>query len=107
MTASHCTIITTTDSAQSAERLATGIVESRLGACAQIIGPIRSIYRWEGAVHNDEEWQCWIKTSTDRLDALTEHIQSNHSYDVPEVIALPVLGGSAEYLQWLTDQTRI
>jgi periplasmic divalent cation tolerance protein len=103
---SHCAVITTTDSVGAAEELGRGIVEARLGACVQIVGPIRSVYRWEGDVQNDQEWQCWIKTSTDRLDALTEHIKKNHSYDVPEVVALPIVGGSEDYLTWVTDETR-
>ncbi|MGH3832524.1 MAG: divalent-cation tolerance protein CutA, partial [Pseudonocardiaceae bacterium] len=52
------------------------------------------------------EWQCWIKTSTDRLDALTEHIAKNHTYDVPEIVALPIVGGGADYLAWVTGETR-
>ena len=103
---SYCAVITTTDSAESAEQLGRGIVAARLGACVQIVGPIRSIYRWEGGVQHDEEWQCWVKTSADRLDALTDHIKKNHSYDVPEVVALPIIGGSGEYLSWVSDETR-
>jgi periplasmic divalent cation tolerance protein len=106
MAQSHCAVITTTDSAEAAEELGRGIVEARLGACVQIVGPIRSIYRWEGAVQIDQEWQCWVKTSADRLDALAEHIKKNHSYDTPEVVALPIVGGSDEYLSWVTDETR-
>jgi periplasmic divalent cation tolerance protein len=103
---SHCAVITTTDSAEAAEELGRGIVEAHLGACVQIVGPIRSIYRWEGSVHNDQEWQCWVKTSTDRLNTLTEHIKKNHSYDVPEIIVLPIIGGSDDYLTWITAETR-
>jgi periplasmic divalent cation tolerance protein len=106
MAESHCAVITTTGSAEEADELGRGIVDARLGACVQIVGPIRSIYRWEGEVLSEPEWQCWIKTSVDRLDALTEYIKKNHSYDVPEVVALPVVGGSADYLSWVTDETR-
>lgn len=106
MAESHCAVITTTDSAEAAEELGRGIVEARLGACVQIVGPIRSIYRWEGSVHNDQEWQCWVKTSTDQLNTLTEHIKKNHSYDVPEIVALPIIGGSDAYLTWITAETR-
>ena len=106
MADSYCTVITTTDSAEAAAGLGRGIVEARLGACVQIVGPIRSIYRWKGDVQNDQEWQCWIKTSTDRLDALTEHIKKHHNYDIPEVVALPIVGGSDDYLSWVTDETR-
>ena len=106
MAESYCAVITTTDSAEAADALGRGIVDARLGACVQIVGPIRSIYRWEGKVCDEQEWQCWIKTSTDRLDLLTEHIRKNHSYDVPEVVALPIVGGNADYLSWVTSETR-
>jgi periplasmic divalent cation tolerance protein len=106
MEESHCAVITTTDSAEGAAVLARGIVDARLAAGVQIVGPIRSIYRWAGDVQDEQEWQCWIKTSTDRLDALTEHIKKNHSYDVPEVVALSIVGGSADYLSWITNETR-
>ncbi|MGH3833101.1 MAG: divalent-cation tolerance protein CutA [Pseudonocardiaceae bacterium] len=106
MRESHCVVITTTDSLDGAEVLARGIVDACLAACVQIVGPIRSIYRWEGEVQSAQEWQCWIKTSADRLDALTEHIKKNHTYDMPEVVALPIVGGSADYLSWVTAETR-
>jgi periplasmic divalent cation tolerance protein len=105
VTESHYAVITTTDSAEAAEELGRGIVEARLGACVQIVGPIRSIYRWQGEVQNEQEWQCWIKTCADRLDALTEYIKKNHSYDVPEVVAIPIVGGSDDYLSWVNDET--
>lgn len=103
---SYCAVIMSTDRAEAAEELGRGIVQARLGACVQIVGPIRSIYRWEGEVCNDQEWQCWIKTSADRLDALTEYIKKNHSYDVPEIVALPIVGGSADYVSWVKSETR-
>jgi periplasmic divalent cation tolerance protein len=103
---SYCAVITTTDSAETAGALGRGIVEAHLGACVQVVGPIRSIYRWEGEVLNEQEWQCWIKTSTDRLDSLTEYIKKNHTYDVPEVVVLPIMDGSTEYLSWVTSETR-
>jgi periplasmic divalent cation tolerance protein len=106
MAESHCAVVTTTDSAEAAEELAKGIVDARVGACVQIVGPIRSLYRWEGEVQNEQEWQLWVKTATDRLDALIEYVKAHHSYDVPEVVALPVLGGSGDYLQWVTDEIR-
>lgn len=104
--ADHCMVVTTTDSAEAAEQLARGVVEARLAACAQIVGPMTSIYRWEGAVQTEQEWQLWIKTTTVRLHALTAHLQANHSYAVPEVVALPITGGSLPYLQWVTTQTQ-
>jgi periplasmic divalent cation tolerance protein len=102
----HRAVITTTESAEAVDTLGRGIVDARLGACVQIVGPIQSIYRWEGEVLNEQEWQCWIKTSADRVKLLTEYIKKNHSYDVPEVVVLPVVGGSSDYLSWVTSETR-
>lgn len=102
----HQVVITTTDSAAAAETLSRGLVAARLAACVQIVGPVRSLYRWDGEVRDDQEWQCWIKTTGDRLDALIEWIRVNHSYDVPEAVVLPVLGGNPEYLSWVSAETR-
>src|SRR5215217_364766 len=98
-------VSTTTDSAEAAEQLARSIVDARLGACVQIVGPVRSVYRWEGAVQIEQEWQCLVKTTADRADELTAHIEAHHSYDVPEVIVTPIIGGSQEYLSWLRQET--
>jgi periplasmic divalent cation tolerance protein len=99
-------VITTTDSEDAADELARGIVEATVGACAQVVGPIKSAYRWEGKVSVDQEWQIWIKTTTARLDDLTTFIKANHSYDLPEIVATPIIGGSAEYLSWVTGETQ-
>ncbi|XVV05912.1 divalent-cation tolerance protein CutA [Actinosynnema sp. CA-248983] len=99
-------VISTTDSAEAAAELGRKIVEARLAACVQISSPIRSIYRWDGEIQDDQEWQLWIKSTHDRLDDLTAFIKANHSYDVPEVVALPILGGNADYIKWLVDETR-
>lgn len=104
--ADHRVVVTTTDSREAAGELAKGLVDARLAACVQVVGPIRSVYRWDGEVQDDQEWQCWIKTTGDRVVELTEWIKANHGYDVPEVLALPVLGGNPEYLAWMTEQTR-
>lgn len=102
----HQVVLSTTDSEASAAELANGIVRERLAACVQIVGPITSVFPWEGDVQQDTEWQLWIKTAGDRLEALSRWVQANHPYDVPELVALPVLGGSSEYLKWVTDETR-
>src|SRR5256885_1472360 len=98
--------ITTIDSVDAAEQLARGVVEAHVGACAQVVGPIRSAYRWEGAVQVDQEWQIWVKTTTDRMHRLIEHLQHHHSYDVPEIVATPIIGGNAEYLRWVSEETK-
>ncbi|USX48167.1 divalent-cation tolerance protein CutA [Lentzea sp. HUAS12] len=97
-------VTTTVDSPEAAESLAKGIVEARLGACVQIV-PIRSVYRWEGEVRVDAEWQCVVKTSAIRVDELVAHIKARHSYDVPEVVVTPVTGGNDDYLAWVSEET--
>jgi len=97
-------VTTTVDSAEAAESLARGIVEARVGACVQIV-PVRSVYRWAGEVRVDAEWQCVVKTSANRVDDLVAHIEANHTYDVPEVVVTPVVGGNDEYLKWVSEET--
>jgi periplasmic divalent cation tolerance protein len=103
---SHIVAITTIDSEEAAEALADGLVKDRLAACVQISSPIMSVYRWEGEVQRDAEWQLWIKTTSDRLDELTAWLDEHHTYDVPELVALPVVGGNPAYLKWAIDETR-
>ncbi|MEU6643050.1 divalent-cation tolerance protein CutA [Saccharomonospora sp. NPDC046836] len=106
MSAEHVVVVTTVDSEDAARRLAAGAVEARLGACAQIVGPITSVYRWEGAVETAREWRVEVKAAADRAAALADHLIAQHSYDVPEVIVTPVTGGSTAYLSWLDRETR-
>jgi len=94
-------VLTTADSAELAESLARGLVERRLAACVNIVGPIRSVYRWQGKVVSDEERLLVIKTSARRFPALTEAIQELHTYEIPEVLALGVEAGDRRYLDWL------
>ncbi|MGH3448159.1 MAG: divalent-cation tolerance protein CutA [Nocardioidaceae bacterium] len=104
--ADHVRVETTTDSAEDANRLTESVVNARLVACAQVVGPIRSTYWWEGAATTDEEWLLVLKTAADRLDALVAHLRHEHAYAVPEIVAVPVTGGNPDYLQWVTDETR-
>ena len=97
---------TTVDDRAGADRVAGSVVEHRLAACAQVSGPIRSFYRWEGAVQADEEWMVVIKTAADRLDALVAHVIEVHPYDVPEIVAVPVTGGNPSYLDWVREESR-
>jgi periplasmic divalent cation tolerance protein len=102
----HSLVMTTVDSADAADALARAVVEARAAACAQVVGPIRSTYRWQGAVTTDQEWQVLMKTTADALDRLTDVITAHHTYDLPEIVAVPVTGGSPAYLRWVTDETR-
>lgn len=99
-------VVTTTGSKDEADRLARVAVEARLAACAQVLGPIASTYRWRGAVETAEEWMVVMKTAADRADALTESLLHEHSYDEPEIVTLPIAGGSAGYLSWVKEETR-
>lgn len=105
MLAEHVIVSSTTDSEDAARNLAAKAIEAKLGACAQVIGPMTSVYRWEGAVQTDTEWRVEIKTVAASVAALTDHLKANHSYDVPEIIMTPITGGSAEYLSWVVDES--
>ncbi|MDQ3824422.1 MAG: divalent-cation tolerance protein CutA [Actinomycetota bacterium] len=106
MSSEHVIVASTTDNEEAARALAAGAIDAKLGACAQIVGPVTSVFRWEGKVQTAQEWRVEIKTAADRVAALTEHIKAHHGYDVPEIIATPITGGSPEYLSWLVDETR-
>lgn len=99
------TVLTTTDTAQKAQDLASGAVAARVAACAQIAGPVVSVYRWEGAVETAQEWQVLFKTTAARYDALESWLTGAHDYDTPEIIATPVVRGSAAYLEWVEQET--
>ena|ERR1039457_703448 len=99
-------VLTTVDSAEEAERLGRSITGARLAACVQIVGPIRSLYWWQDEVEDAQEWQLLIKTTAERFPALEAHIKANHSYETPEIIITPIVGGSAEYLGWISEETR-
>lgn len=98
-------ILVTAGSEDEAEKIARTLVEERLAACVNIINPIRSIYRWEGKVQDDREWLLVIKTQQGHFAAIEERVKTLHSYQVPEVIALPIVDGSEKYLRWVKDET--
>jgi len=97
---------TTTGSRAEAERIAEKLIDERVAACVQILGPIWSVYRWKGAVASSKEWLCIMKTREDLFNTLQEIITGLHSYEVPEIIAVQVDGGSTPYLSWLQDELR-
>lgn len=94
-------ITTTTDTQEEATRIAKLLVQSRLVACAQVSGPIQSIYWWKDKVESAQEWVCSAKTHRQRYEEVEAAIHQAHSYDVPEVIALPIVAGSTQYLRWV------
>ncbi|KLJ02413.1 divalent-cation tolerance protein CutA [Luteimonas sp. FCS-9] len=89
----------------SAQRLAQALVEDRLAACVNIVPGVRSVYRWDGRVHAEAETLLVIKTTDACLAALTARLPTLHPYDVPELVALPVAGGLADYLHWIDAET--
>ena len=99
------TVLTTTDTADKAERLARGAVEARTAACAQINGPVTSVYRWAGEIETAQEWQVLFKTTAERYPALEDWLTEAHDYDTPEIIATPVVRGAADYLAWVERET--
>ena len=99
-------VLVTAGSAEEGARIGRTLVEERLAACVNVVGPIRSIYRWEGAVEEAEEHLLVVKARAVDLAALDARVRALHSYDVPEVLALPVIGGAAGYLAWLDAATR-
>jgi periplasmic divalent cation tolerance protein len=95
-------VLNTCASEAEAERLARLLLDQRLAACVSIIPRLRSLYRWKGAVESSEECLLLIKSSRALCDRLCAAIEKEHSYAVPEVLALPVLAGAGPYLDWLT-----
>ncbi len=98
-------VMTTTEKKEEALRIARHLVEKGLAACVQVVGPIASIYRWQGKIEQAEEWQCLIKSRQDLFEKLAEAIRAIHPYETPEIIATEISAGSADYLKWLREET--
>ena len=105
----HCVIYITAGSKEEAENLSRGLVEEKLAFCVNTVPGIQSTYHWEGKIHVDNEILLIVKTRQDRYEALEQWVKSNHSYDVPEIVSLPIQKGLPEYLNaiddWVFDQT--
>ncbi|KAK8552150.1 hypothetical protein V6N13_120568 [Hibiscus sabdariffa] len=99
-------VYVTVPNREAGRKLAGSIVKEKLAACVNILPGVESVYEWEGKINTDPEELLIIKTRQSLLPALTEHVKANHEYDVPEVIALPIIGGSPQYLEWLKNSTR-
>jgi periplasmic divalent cation tolerance protein len=98
-------VYVTAGSPAEGDRLARALVEERLAACVNRVAPVQSVYRWDGKVEQSEEQLLIIKTQRALFAALEQRVRELHSYSVPEVVALPIIDGSAAYLKWLADQT--
>jgi periplasmic divalent cation tolerance protein len=97
-------VSTTIDTESGAQAIATALVERRLAACAQASGPVRSVYRWQGAVERADEWLCTAKTRDALFPQVESAIRELHSYACPEIIAVPIVDGSEAYFKWLDEQ---
>jgi periplasmic divalent cation tolerance protein len=96
-------IIVTTPSKQEAEKIAQHLIDKRLIACANIIGPVSSVFHWSGKTEHAEEYLILLKSRKDLFEKLSETVKALHSYEVPEILVLPIVGGSEGYLNWLGD----
>ncbi len=94
-------VLTTTGSKPEAQKIARELVERKLAACVNVVGPIESVYRWKGAVESAEEFLCVVKTKADAVERVQAAIKQLHSYELPECVVLEIEGGSEEYLGWI------
>ena len=105
MSADVLLVLTNCPDEETADRIATSLVENRLAACVNALAPVESTYRWQGAVEQAIEVPLLIKCTRDRYPALEEAIRQLHPYTVPEIVAIPVVAGLAPYLRWVAEET--
>jgi periplasmic divalent cation tolerance protein len=94
-------VLSTCSSAAEAEKVARRLIEVRVAACVNVLAGARSFYRWKGAIEDTDEWLLIIKSSRDRFDSLRAELERLHSYEVPETVALAIVDGGPNYLNWL------
>jgi periplasmic divalent cation tolerance protein len=100
-------VLVTCGSAKEARKIARAVVEKRLAACANILtSPVQSIYRWKGSVESAKEFLLIIKTTKARFLKLKAEVKRLHTYDVPEIIALPIASGTGDYMHWISESVR-
>ena len=99
-------VISTAGSKEEASHIAIPLVEAQLAACVNIVGPIESIYRWQGKIESAPEFLLLVKTVASQSAAVITRIRELHSYDLPEAIEIRIDGGSADYLKWIADSVR-
>lgn len=97
-------VLTTTDKKEEAEKIARALLDGKAAACIQILPPMESVYRWKNKVETSREWLCLIKSREDCYEKIERIIRENHSYEIPEIIAFPIISGSREYLAWLDQE---
>ena len=99
-------VSTTVEKKEDADRIAKILVETRVAACVQVIGPIRSTYWWKGKVEEAGEWLCVMKTREELYSDLEASLKAVHPYEVPEIVAVPLTKGSEAYLRWIEEETK-
>jgi periplasmic divalent cation tolerance protein len=103
--AKYIQVFTTAETREDAQQIARAVVEQRLAACAQVIGPVASTYWWQGEIQTAGEWMCVLKSRKALYTQLERAILDVHPYDVPEIVATPLIAGSKGYLSWLEAET--
>ncbi|OGW23729.1 MAG: cytochrome C biogenesis protein CcdA [Nitrospirae bacterium GWC2_42_7] len=101
----YIVVFITAPKEEDAAKIAKELVESRLAACVNVVKNVRSIYRWQGKIEDDSEVLMIVKTKKSLFDKLMKKVKELHSYSVPEIIALPIIEGSPDYLKWLSEET--
>jgi periplasmic divalent cation tolerance protein len=97
-------VTTVTSTQKEAENISRSLLDARLAACVQIYGPVSSSYWWRGVKESAQEWVCYIKTNLQLFPRVEETIRSLHSYELPEILASPVIAGNTDYLKWLENE---
>lgn len=106
MSESAIVVLVTAANEEQARSIAADLVAERLAACVNVIGPVRSVYRWEGEVRDEPEWQLVIKTRRELFAALANAVRTLHSYENPEILALPVAAAAEAYSAWIVRSTQ-
>lgn len=101
----HVVVLITTATVDEAHRIADALVSDRKAACVNIVPRVHSRFRWQGNIESEDEALLVVKTRAALLDGLIELVKGNHSYEAPEIIALPIIGGNQDYIAWLDDET--
>jgi periplasmic divalent cation tolerance protein len=105
MVTDYLVVFITTGNSAEAEKIADVLVSSRKAACVNILPQVDSRFWWQGKIDSADEALLIVKTKASLLDELVSLVKENHSYEVPEIIALPIMGGNRDYLKWINSET--